>query len=269
MPASVARRRQLSAIALTVGGAIGVLACLALAIVQLSSLTPDASAEPSLVLGIPWPAAGITAFTVALGVGVALLATDDGPRRRHIAAGVFTLVAASVGLWAAWALTADKVVTVTRPTAELECNFSLLVQCGANLESWQGSLLGFPNPLLGLGGWAAAAVAGTALLVGVPLARWFWVAFTSGVSLAMALVAWLIGQSIFVLGTLCPWCMVTWAVTIPLFWLSWGMLLSASRNERVARAAAATTAWVPLLTFASYLVVALLAQLRLEVLSYL
>ena len=30
---------------------------------------------------------------------------------------------------------------------------------------------------------------------------------------------WLIGQSIFVLGTLCPWCMLVWLVTIPLFWV--------------------------------------------------
>ena len=35
-------------------------------------------------------------------------------------------------------------------------------------------------------------------------------AFNLGVAAALVFVFWLIYQSIFVLGTLCPWCMVTW-----------------------------------------------------------
>ena len=44
------------------------------------------------------------------------------------------------------------------------------------------------------------------------------VAVRGGLTLAFVFVIWLIGQSIFVLGTLCPWCMVTWVVTIPTFY---------------------------------------------------
>lgn len=29
---------------------------------------------------------------------------------------------------------------------------------------------------------------------------------------------WLIGQCLYVIGALCPWCVVVWAVMIPLFW---------------------------------------------------
>ena len=35
-----------------------------------------------------------------------------------------------------------------------------------NLESWQGSLFGFPNPILGLTGWMAPIVVGFAILAG-------------------------------------------------------------------------------------------------------
>ena len=60
---------------------------------------------------------------------------------------------------------------------------------------------------------------GVGLLAGARFARWFWIAFNLGIAGALAFVIWLIGQSIFVLGTLCPWCMLVWIVTIPLFWV--------------------------------------------------
>src|SRR5690606_32922238 len=122
------------------------------------------------------------------------------------------------GWYASFALTIDKFLLLENPTADLDCNFSLLVQCGANLNSWQGAVFGFPNPLIGLGGFVAPIAVGVGLLAGARFARWFWIAFNVGVLGALAFVIWLIGQSIFVLGTLCPWCMLVWSVTIPMFW---------------------------------------------------
>ena len=46
----------------------------------------------------------------------------------------------------------DKILVLENPEADLDCNFSIIVQCGKNLGSWQGEILGFPNPILGLGG---------------------------------------------------------------------------------------------------------------------
>ncbi|MGO7984296.1 vitamin K epoxide reductase family protein, partial [Rhizobium johnstonii] len=60
---------------------------------------------------------------------------------------------------------------------------------------------------------------GVALLARARFAAWFWIGFNVGVLGALALVIWLMSESIFVLGTLCPWCLVTWAVVIPLFWI--------------------------------------------------
>src|SRR5690606_10426246 len=137
-------------------------------------------------------------------------------------------------------------------------------------ESWQGSVLGFPNPLIGIAGWAAVFTVGCLVLAGIRLPQWFWIAFTVGVAGAFAFVAWWIGQSIFALGTLCPWCMVTWAVTIPFFWK---VTLLGARDGRFGVTARRTIGpafgWVPLITVGSYLVVAVIAQLRLDVMSYL
>lgn len=257
---------------LIVAGAAAWITCFALTIGIFAGLEPGIPKLPSGPIGIPWATAGLVAFTLPIGFGTVLLAGRREPNRpapRRVAVGGFMIVAAIIGLWAAWALTADKVITLTSPQARLDCNFSLLVQCGANLSSWQGSVFGFPNPLLGLAGWAAVFVMGAAIIAGAPLARWFWWLFTAGVTGALALVIWLITQSIFMLGTLCPWCMVTWSVTIPLFWLTWTHVLRGSHNATVARAASAAHGWVPLITVASYVVVAVIAQLRLDVISYL
>ena len=190
--------------------------------------------------------------------------------KRPVALAVFFIVAGVVGWYAAFALTLEKFTTLTDPSEALGCDFSVLVQCRANLESWQGSLFGFPNPVIGLAAWIAPIVVGVALLSGARFARWFWVLFNLGVLAALAFVVWLISQSVFVLGTLCPWCMVTWSVTIPMFWAVTLYTLKTGVwpvGDRVRSAAASLYAWVPALTVGSYLVVAVIAQLRLDVLG--
>ena len=190
--------------------------------------------------------------------------------KRPVVLAIFLIVAGVIGWIAAFALTVEKFVLLTDPTEALGCDFSVLVQCRANLESWQGSLFGFPNPIIGLAAWIAPIVVGVALLAGARFARWFWVLFNLGVVGALAFVIWLISQSVFVLGTLCPWCMVTWSVTIPLFWsvtlynLREGNLPAPAAVRRIA---SALYGWVPAITLASYLVVAVIAQLRLDVLG--
>ena len=191
--------------------------------------------------------------------------TDDSPR----VLAVFLILAGVIGEIAAFALTIEKIHTLTDPGETLSCDFSVLVQCGANLASWQGSVFGFPNPLLGLAGWAAPIAVGVSILAGARFARWFWVLFNLGLAGAVAFVIWLIGQSIFVLGTLCPWCMVTWSVTIPAFLavtLYNGSTGRLTRSPGVRRISRALYGWLVPLTVGCYLVVAVLAQLRLDVL---
>ena len=191
-------------------------------------------------------------------------------RTRPTAFAVWLIIAGVVGWWAAFQLTLERLQLLADPDAALGCDFSILVQCRANLESWQGSLFGFPNPILGLSGWIAPIVVGAAILAGARFARWFWLLFEAGMLLALVFVIWLIAQSIFVLGTLCPWCMVTWLVTIPTVY---AVTLHVLRNGAVPGSAAmrrradALMGWVPLFAVISYAIIAILAQLRLDVIG--
>ncbi|KRB37698.1 vitamin K epoxide reductase family protein [Microbacterium sp. Root180] len=189
---------------------------------------------------------------------------------RPTAMAVWLIIAGVIGWWAAFSLTMERLHLLADPDAIASCDFSILVQCTANLESWQGSVFGFPNPILGLTGWVAPIVVGVAILAGARFARWFWWLFELGMLFAFAFVIWLITQSIFVLGTLCPWCMVTWIVTIPTFYVVTLHVLRAGLvpvGPRVRRGAAALMGWVPLLAVVSYAIIAVIAQVRLDVLG--
>ena len=183
---------------------------------------------------------------------------------------IFLILAGVIGWIAAFALTLDKFQLLQDPDAQLGCNLSILVQCGVNLNSWQGAILGFPNPLIGLSAWIAPIAVGIAILAGARFARWFWIAFNVGLLGALGFVIWLISQSIFVLGTLCPWCMVTWVVTIPTFYL---VILHVLRTGivpapcAIRKGADGLMSWVPLLAVGSYAIIAIVAQLRWDILG--
>lgn len=197
--------------------------------------------------------------------------THEPETRRPWAFAILLIVAGVLGWYASFALTIDKFLLLENPDADLDCNFSLLVQCGKNLDAWQGAVFGFPNPLIGLGGFVAPIAVGVALLAGARFANWFWIVFNVGVLGAFAFVLWLISQSVFVLGTLCPWCMLVWLVTIPLFWALTIRNLAEGVYGRGAaqRFGAAARGWIIPITIVSYAIVAFVAQAGLDWLSYL
>ncbi|MEO8095170.1 MAG: vitamin K epoxide reductase family protein [Pseudolysinimonas sp.] len=188
-----------------------------------------------------------------------------GPTRSPLGVPITFVVTGLLGLLASLSLTLDKLALLENPSAELNCNVSVLVGCTSNLNSEQGSVFGFPNPILGLVFWSAIIAIGVGILAGARFAGWFWILASLATASALTLVVWFIAQSIFVLGVLCPWCMLTWAVIIPMFFV---IVLQTLQSEwfppRLRSVAGAGYAWVPLATLVCYLVIALLAQLRLD-----
>jgi uncharacterized membrane protein len=188
-------------------------------------------------------------------------------KKPPIGLAVFLIIAGAIGFAAAFALTLDKIALLADPAAQLSCNFSVLVGCSTNLGSWQGALFGFPNPLIGVAAWSVVVTIGAAILAGARFARWFWLGLNLGVTGALAFVIWLMGQSFFVLDVLCPWCMVTWAVTIPVFLavtlynLKTGILPVPARMRRLA---AGAYSWLFVITIACYIIAATIAQLQMD-----
>ncbi|WP_370617453.1 vitamin K epoxide reductase family protein [Mumia sp. Pv 4-285] len=126
-------------------------------------------------------------------------------------------VGGAIGVLASGILTYDKIKLLENSDAQLACSFNLWVDCGGVVSSSQSSVLGFPNTFIGLVGFAIVTTLGVLLLSGTRLPEWFWVGLQIGVTLAIALIFFLQYTSIFTLMKLCPYCMVVWTVTIPLF----------------------------------------------------
>lgn len=181
---------------------------------------------------------------------------------------IWLILAGIIGWYAAFALTMEKFEKAVDPGMAAGCDFSVLVQCSENLESWQGSVFGFPNPILGLAAWVAPIVVAVALFAGARFSLWFWRLFWLGFAGALTFVIWLIAQSIFALGTLCPWCMVTWAVTIPSFFVvTFHVMRIGGFGTGLQNIGSKLMGWVPLFTVVAYAIIAVIAQLRLDVLA--
>lgn len=112
----------------------------------------------------------------------------------------------------------EKIELLGNPDYIPTCNINPILSCGSVMSTSQAEAFGIPNPVIGIAGFSAVAVVGASLLAGTGFRPWFRAGTQVGVTFAVVFIHWLIYQSLYVIGALCPYCMVVWAVTIPLFW---------------------------------------------------
>src|SRR3954462_6085000 len=129
---------------------------------------------------------------------------------------VWVLIAGAVGLAAALTLTVEKIEILINPDYVPSCSINPVLSCGSVMITPQASAFGFPNPLIGIVSFTIVVVTGVLAVTRVRLPRWYWVGLTGGTLLGAAFIHWLIFQSLYRIGALCPYCMGVWAVTIPL-----------------------------------------------------
>ncbi len=128
------------------------------------------------------------------------------------------IVGGVIGIVASIELIIQKISVLSNPDFVPNCDINPVLSCGSVINTEQASLFGFPNPVLGVIGFTIVIMFGALLFTGVELPRAMWVGLNLGALAGMFFVIWLVGQSLYVIGALCPWCMVVWAVTIPIFW---------------------------------------------------
>lgn len=131
---------------------------------------------------------------------------------------VWHVVGGSLGLVAAFVLTLEKIATLRDPDYVPSCSLNPVLSCGSIMESPQAALFGFPNPLLGVLGFPVVIVTGVAVLAGFGMPRWYALSLLAAMTAAVVFVHWLIWVSLYQVGALCPYCMVVWAVVLPLWW---------------------------------------------------
>lgn len=125
------------------------------------------------------------------------------------------LITGLVGLGATLVLTYERIQLWLDADYVTSCDLSVWVSCGTVMQSWQAALFGFPNQFIGIIGFAVVITLGMAILGGGRFANWWWHATSIGLGLALVFCLWLWIQAVYVINTLCLYCMVVWAVTIP------------------------------------------------------
>jgi uncharacterized membrane protein len=144
-------------------------------------------------------------------------------RLRHANAWIYgtMLLSACLSLLASFVLSIDAVRLAADPDVALSCNINTVLSCGTVGASWQAHLLGFPNAFLGLVAEPVVITIAIASLGGVVFPRWFMVAAQIVYTIGLVFAYWLFYQSMFVIGALCPWCLlVTVSTTLVFFTLT-------------------------------------------------
>ena len=140
----------------------------------------------------------------------------SGESRVSAASAWWVLIAGVIGLIASTTLTVEKIELLLNPSYVPSCNLNPIVSCGSVMTTPQASALGFPNSLIGIAAFSVVTVTGLLAVTKVHLPQWYWVGLKLGTLIATGFVHWLIFQSLYRIGALCPYCMVVWVATISL-----------------------------------------------------
>jgi uncharacterized membrane protein len=142
--------------------------------------------------------------------------TSEETRTRTLTFGVM-LAAGIAALAAAFVLTLEKFHLYENPDAVLSCSFNLVLNCGQVMETWQASVFGFPNMLIGLIAFSVVITMALAALAGVKFPRWWLIKANIGFLLGMVFAYWLFFSSVYVIQVLCPWCLIVTTATTLIF----------------------------------------------------
>lgn len=139
------------------------------------------------------------------------------PRAGQRLVGLVLLIGGLVGWIASLELQVGKEYLLAHPGASLACDVNPFISCGNVMMTWQSTALGIPNQAIGLGGFAIMGVLGALMASGTQLPSWVRWARLGGMTFAVGYVHFLAISTIFLIRALCPWCMVIWSVTAPMF----------------------------------------------------
>lgn len=162
------------------------------------------------------PATGPAPISLAPGRSTGSTLDEHDPAApRHLT--LLLLLGGLTGLLAAAVLLVEKIALLADPDYVPSCSINPVLSCGSVMATPQADAFGFPNPLLGVIGFSVVTTVGGTLLAGARFRGWFWTGLQVGVTAGVVFVHWLIAQSLYSIQALCPYCMVVWAVTIPIF----------------------------------------------------
>lgn len=127
------------------------------------------------------------------------------------------IICGIIGLLASFILTYDKIQVLKDPGYNPPCNINPVLSCGSVMKTEQASLFGVPNTIFGLMGFSALVTFGFLMLSGAKFSKWIWQSAQFISTLGVIFMHYLFFQGVYRINAICPWCFVTWMITIPIF----------------------------------------------------
>lgn len=118
------------------------------------------------------------------------------------------LVGAIFSLTAAFVLAVEAVELAGNPFARLSCSINSVINCATVAVHPSASLFGFPNSFLGLLAEPVVITVAIAGIGGVKFPRKFMFVAQVCYTLGFLFAYYLLLMSTFVIGALCPWCLI-------------------------------------------------------------
>lgn len=146
---------------------------------------------------------------------------SDTARKRSDNYWIFAsmLIGSLLSLLASFVLSVEAIELAKNPDAKLSCDISSVISCGTVNSHPSAHLFGFPNAFLGLMAEPVVITVAIAGLSGVRFGRKFMFAAQIGYTLGFIFAYYLLYMSYFVIGALCPWCLLV-TLTTTLVWFA-------------------------------------------------
>jgi uncharacterized membrane protein len=129
------------------------------------------------------------------------------------------LIGSILSLIASFVLSVDALELVKNKDVALSCDVNAVISCSTVNSHPSAHLFGFPNAFIGLMAEPVVITVAIAGLSGVKFGRRFSFAAQIGYTLGFMFAYWLLGMSYFVIGALCPWCLLV-TLTTTLVWFA-------------------------------------------------
>lgn len=130
---------------------------------------------------------------------------------------VILLIFSVFSLFASFMLTIDYIAILQNPGTILNCSINVILNCSTVMQTWQSSLFGFPNTVVGLIAYSVLVTIAVIALTGVRLNKTFMVLANLGALGGIIFSEWLAYESIYVIQVLCPYCLIVLFSTIMIF----------------------------------------------------
>ncbi len=123
------------------------------------------------------------------------------------------LIGATASLVASFVLSVEAIELARNPNAILSCSINIVLNCATVGLHPSAHLFGFPNSFLGLIAEPIVITVAIAGLAGVKFPRRFMFVAQVCYTLGLIFALYLFYTSYFIIGALCPWCLLVTATT--------------------------------------------------------